>query len=49
MGQYEEIIKVMKIENDEDQKEMIDKWIKKAGIDKVYKECMKIFKDEKKK
>lgn len=49
MRQYEEIIKLLDIENDPEEKEMIDRWIQKDGIEKVYKECLKIYNKEKEK
>lgn len=44
--QYEELISMMGIENDEDEKEMIDKWIARSGLEKVYQECYQIYHEE---
>lgn len=47
MGQYEELIALLEIEDDQDEREMIDEWIKKSGLEKVYQECLKIYNEEK--
>lgn len=47
MGQYEELITLLDIENDKDEREMIDEWIKRSGLEKVYQECLKIYNEEK--
>lgn len=47
MGQYEELIALLEIEDDKDEREMIDEWIKRSGLEKVYQECLKIYNEEK--
>lgn len=47
MGQYEELIALLEIEDDKDEREMIDAWIKRSGLEKVYQECLKIYNEEK--
>lgn len=43
MKRYEELIILLDIEDDKDEREMIDVWIERVGIEKVYEECLKIY------
>lgn len=43
MKRYEELITLLDIEDNKDEREMIDAWIERAGIEKVYEECLKIY------
>ena len=40
MGRYEELVKLLKIENQEQEKEMLRLWIEQVGIEQVYEECL---------
>ena len=45
MERYEELVKLLEIENQEWEKSILELWILRDGIDVVYKECLKIIKN----